>query len=60
MGKKIIIEFIKNPNEKNGCWGIQIHPEGGTVFVDTGYIYEGEGSANRAFCKLLEELPNNS
>jgi hypothetical protein len=57
---KIIVEFIKNTNKEHGCWGIQIRPEGGSVFVDTGYIYEGEGSANRAFCKLLEELPSDN
>ncbi|SER20577.1 hypothetical protein SAMN03080615_04350 [Amphritea atlantica] len=55
---KLIVEIIENPDEKHGCWGIQIKSEGGTTFFDTGYIYEGEGTANREFCKVLENLPS--
>jgi hypothetical protein len=55
---KVIVEIVENPDEEHGCWGIQIRPEGGTVFKDTGFIYEGDGAANRAFCKLLESLPS--
>lgn len=54
---KIIVEVIENPDKQHGCWGVQISHESGDVFFDTGYIYEGEGAAHRAFCKLLDNLP---
>ena len=38
-------------------WGIKVSHEGGELFFDTGYVYEGEGAAHRAFCKLLDNLP---
>jgi len=53
---KIIVEIVKNPEDGHGCWGIKVSPENGTVFLDTGYIYEGEGSATRALCSVLDEL----
>jgi hypothetical protein len=54
---KIIVEIVENPEKEHGCWGIQVSNEGGDLFFDTGYIYEGQGAADRAFCKLLDSLP---
>lgn len=55
---KIIVEIVENQKKEQGCWAIKIRSEGGTVFKDTGYIYEGQGAADRAFCKLLNNLPD--
>ncbi len=58
--KKLIVEIIQNPDEMHGCWAVKIKPEGGTVYIDTGYIYEGEGAASRALNKVLEGLPSTN
>ncbi|MCD9536842.1 hypothetical protein [Photobacterium carnosum] len=54
---KIIVEVVENPNTEHGSWGIQVSHACGDLFFDTGYIYEGQGAAHRAFCKLLDNLP---
>ncbi len=38
---KLIVEIIENPDEKRGCWGIQIKPEGGTTFLILGIFMKG-------------------
>lgn len=56
---RIIVEIEQSPEADNGCWGIKVSNEGGGVFFKTGYVYEGDGSATRAFCKILEHLPED-
>ncbi len=53
----IIVEIVESPDPEHGCWGIKVSHERGELFFDTGYVYEGEGAAHRAFCKLLDNLP---
>ena len=56
--KRIIVETIED--KENGGWGLSISNEGGSEFINTGFIYSDESYAIRKLCKVLEGLTDDS